>query len=391
MSDLANDLAANSADGIVKFVNLKDSTQVLKADTLGVPTMALRINAGLTLQQGMQATVNLNANGSNKVEINPSGNLSFFQNYMGDMRLNGTLYTGTGMVRYNILVLGTKTFNFEPESNVSWSGDIMNPRLAIRANDPVKANVSTGGQASLVDFLVGLDISGTLSAPKILFDLSSQNDMSLQNELQSMTAEQRSTTAMNLLLTGQYTGPGAKSVNSNLVTGNLYSFMASTLNNWAANTIKGVDLSFGVNQYQTGAVEDSQTQTSYSYQVSKSLFNNRFKIAIGGNYSTDASADENFEQNLISDISFEYTIKQTTNYNIIARLFRHTGFESILEGEITETGVGLAYRRRLSNMRSFFRFKGRRRAQKTSEDKVDRELTDSLPVAPDSLSRSGSK
>lgn len=391
MSDLANDLTANSADGIVKFVNLRDTTQVLKKDTVGIQTMAMRINAGITLQQGMQATVNINSSGSNKVEINPSGNLSFFQNYMGDMTLNGTLYTGTGMVRYNIPVLGTKTFNFEPESNVVWSGDIMNPRLAIRANDPVKVNVSTGGQATLVDFLVGLDITGTLSAPKILFDLSAQNDMSLQNELQSMTAEQRSTTAMNMLLTGQYNGTGAKSVNSNLVTGNIYNFMASTLNNWAANTIKGVDLSFGVNQYQSGDIEDTQTQTSYSYQVSKSLFNNRFKIAIGGNYSTDASADENFEQNLISDISFEYTIKQTTNYNIIARLFRHTGFESILEGEITETGVGLTYRRRMSNLRSFFRLKGRSRRQTTSRDNRDRELTDSISETTDSVSRSGGK
>ena len=42
--------------------------------------------------------------------------------------------------------------------------------------------------------------------------------------------------------------------------------------------------------------------------VSKSLFNDRFKIVVGGNYSTDANADENFSQNLINDISFEYLL-----------------------------------------------------------------------------------
>ena len=50
---------------------------------------------------------------------------------------------------------------------------------------------------------------------------------------------------------------------------------------------------------------------SYSYQVSKTLFNDRFKIVVGGNYSTDANADENFSQNLINDISFEYYLNDT--------------------------------------------------------------------------------
>lgn len=381
LNPLAQSLTASSADGVVKFVNLSDTTNVAKADSLAAPVMAMRISAGLTLQQGMQATVNLNPGGSDKVEVAPSGTLSYFQNYMGDMSLNGTLYTGAGMVRYNVPVLGTKTFNFEPQSNIVWTGDIMNPRLSIRADDPVKANVSSGGQATLVDFLAILDISGNLAAPKVLFDLSAQNDMSLQNELQGMTPEQRSTTAMNLLLTGQYTGSGAQNVNGNLVTGNLYNYMASTLNSWAANHIKGVNLSFGVNQYQTGNVEDSQTQTSYTYQVSKSLFNNRFKIAVGGNYSTDASSDENFEQNLISDISFEYILRQTTNSSILARLFRHTGFESILEGEVTETGVGVAYRKRLSNLKSFFRFKGRKKSSGSSEGKSNESNDSPTPSA----------
>ncbi len=370
MNEVASNLTANSAEGIVKFVNLQDTTAVVKADSILTPPMAMRVNATLTLQQGMQVLVNLDASGS-KVDVQPSGTLSYFQNYMGDMKLNGELFTGQGLVKYTLPVVGiAKTFNFDPESSITWTGDIMNPRLHIMAYDPVKANVAMSGQAQLVDFKVALNVNGSLSAPQVLFDLSTDNDMSIQNELQGMTADQRSATAMNMLITGQYTGTGAKNVGGNFVTGNLYNWMASQLNSWAAENIKGVDLSFGVNQYETGDINDTQTNTSYSYQVSKSLFNNKFKIIVGGNYSTDASADENFEQNLISDISFEYMLKQTNNYNILARLFRHTGFESILEGEITETGVGLAYRRRLSNLRSFFRFR-RNRKNKAMEEIPD--------------------
>lgn len=102
---------------------------------------------------------------------------------------------------------------------------------------------------------------------------------------------------------------------------------------------------------------------SYSYQVSKSLFNNRFKIQVGGNYSTDASADENLSQNLISDISAEYILKQTETVNMSVKLFRHTGFESILEGEITETGAGFVMKRKLNNLLHLFRIRHGRKKE----------------------------
>ena len=38
------------------------------------------------------------------------------------------------------------------------------------------------------------------------------------------------------------------------------------------------------------------------------------------------------------------------------RLFRHVGYESILEGEITETGVGFVMKRKLNTLRDLFRF-----------------------------------
>ncbi|MDE7495496.1 MAG: hypothetical protein K2M67_01470, partial [Muribaculaceae bacterium] len=38
-----------------------------------------------------------------------------------------------------------------------------------------------------------------------------------------------------------------------------------------------------------------------------------------------------------------------------AKLFRHTGYESILEGEITETGVGFVMRRQLQSLKGLFR------------------------------------
>ena len=129
------------------------------------------------------------------------------------------------------------------------------------------------------------------------------------------------------------------------------------MNSWAANTIKGVDISFGIDQYDRTADGATSTTTSYSYRVSKSLFNDRFKIVVGGNYSTDANMDENFSQNLINDISFEYMLNRSGSMYV--RLFRHVGYESILEGEVIQTGVGFVYRRKLASLRDMFRFRRR--------------------------------
>ncbi|MDE6110013.1 MAG: translocation/assembly module TamB domain-containing protein, partial [Muribaculaceae bacterium] len=149
-----------------------------------------------------------------------------------------------------------------------------------------------------------------------------------------------------------YSGPGTRG-NAAIGGNALFSFLESKINSWAANSIKGVDLSFGIDQYNRTVDGNTSSTMSYSYQVSKSLFADRFKIVVGGNYSTDANVDENFSQNLINDISFEYFLNRAQTMYL--RLFRHTGYESILEGEITKTGVGFVYKRKLNSLREIFK------------------------------------
>ncbi|MCH5227136.1 MAG: translocation/assembly module TamB domain-containing protein [Muribaculaceae bacterium] len=351
-------LTSHNTEGIVKFVNFNDTVLVLKEDTVA-SSVSMRILANLALEPGMQVNViypGSTTTGSAKVEIQPSGNLTYFQNYLGDMRLNGQIFTGNGFASYSMPIVGEKKFVFEPTSYVQFQGDLMNPSFNIKAWDNVRASVIENGNSRIVNFEVGVDITNNLQSPKIEFDLTTDDDMSIRNELQSMTPNARSMAALNMLLTGQYSGAGVKTASSDLLQGTMYNILTSTINGWLANNVRGVDISLGVDQFGNSTDGQMGSSTSYSYQVSKSLFNNRFKISVGGNYTTDAAADENFSENLISDISFEYLLKQTANVTMYARLFRHTGYESILEGEITEMGGGFLLRRRLSNLKSLFKF-----------------------------------
>ncbi len=354
---------------VVKFVNFNDTTKVLATDTIA-PVMAMRIVAALSIEPGTRVHVDIPgtlATGNGKVDIEPNGTLNYFQNYMGDMRLNGQLNIPAGDAEYS-LPIRSLHLSLQPSSYVRWSGDIMNPQLNIAAVDELKTNLLENGNSRFVNFLVTLNVANTLSAPKISFDLSTNDDMSIQNDLMSMSADQRSMAAINLLLTGQYSGQGVRTASSDLAQGMLFSMVTSSINNLLANKVKFVNLSLGVDQYDKTVNGESSSSMSYSYTMSKSLFNDRFKISVGGNYTTDASADENFSENLISDISFEYILRQNENMTLLARLFRHTGYESILEGEITETGVGLVMKRRLSNLFNLFNFLPQRFRRESDAD-----------------------
>lgn len=358
MTDASTAITQAKDNDMVKFVNFADTAAVQEADSLVQDGMAMKLKALLTLQTGSTINVDLSSNGRNKVSIQPNGTLDFSMMPFGQPRLTGRINIPKGFVRYSMQIISEKNFSFDPDSYIAFNGDIMNPTLNVHAVDVVKANVTQTGQNSrLVNFNVLLSVTGTLNHMNVAFDLSTEDDITVANELQSMSAEQRANQAMMLLINNTYTGPGTHG-SSNLSGNAVYSFLASQLNNWAANTIKGVDLTFGVDQYDRTVGGSTSQTTSYSYQVSKSLFNDRFKIVVGGNYSTDANADENFSQNLIKDISFEYFINKAQTMYV--RLFRHTGYESILEGEITKTGVGFVYKRKSPSLRGLFRRNKRR-------------------------------
>lgn len=352
ISEAAQTLTSQSSEDMVHFVQFNDTTVVHNADSIGSTSMALNLDASLHIEEGSTINVDLSANGSNKVHLLPSGDVVFTMSELNGERMTGRININSGFVRYTPPFMSEKNFAFQEGSYVAFNGDMMNPILNVKAVDVIKANVTQEGQNSrLVNFDVKLSITNTLDNMNVAFDLSTDDDITVQNELASMSAEQRANQAMNMLLYNVYTGAGTKG-NANLSGNQLYSFLTSRLNSWAANNIRGVDISFGIDQYDKTYGGSTSTTTSYSYRVSKTFFNDRFKIVVGGNYSTDADADENFSQNLINDISFEYMLNRSGSMYI--RIFRHTGYESILEGEITQTGVGFVLKKKLNTLWELF-------------------------------------
>lgn len=368
---------------IVTFVSFKDTTAQTTTDTvqpMRVNGMDILMNVNVNNQ--VKLGVDLSDDGENRVQLQGGGALTYTLNPLGDSRFSGKYIVSGGFVRYKPPVISEKKFDIVSGSYVEWTGDMMDPAFNLTAIDKIRTNVTTDGSGTsqAVTFNVSINIRNTLSDMAVTFDLSAPENLTMQNQLASLTAEQRSSQAMSLLIYNTYTGPGTTAkVNS---SNPLNTLIAKELNQWAQNSLKGVDLSFGINSYDETANGGKQ-YTDYSYTMSKSLFNNRVRAVIGGKFSTDSDPTENLKENLIDDISLEYML--TKRDNIFIKLFRHTDYESILEGEVIETGVGFVIRKKLLKLSDLFRFMKNKADNQPSTENRDSVLKGSLEA--DSLTR----
>lgn len=352
MTSSQSALTSQSTGDMVSFVNFADTLQVAD-DSKQTPSSSLTLAATLRVMPNTTVNVDISTDGKNHASISGQGELTYTMSPQNSGRLVGRYTINDGEVKYTPPLMSEKDFKFKEGSYVNFTGDMMNPGLNISATDRMKANVTPeGGNSRLVYFDVTISVTGSLDNMKVVFDLSCDDDITIQNELSAMSPEQRANQAMNLLLYGVYTGPGTKA-NAGLSGNPLYSFLASQLNTLASN-VKFVDISFGIDQYDSTIQGNKSTATNYSYQISKNLLNNRIRIVVGGSYTTDPQADENFAENLVNNISFEYLLNRSGSMYI--KLFRHTGYE-IIEGEIISTGVGFVYKRNLNSLRDMFKFR----------------------------------
>lgn len=348
---------------IVTFVSFSDTTDVVEADSLTrVKVGGMNVLVNVDIDNSVKMAVNLSTDGQNRINVQGGGALTYSMNTLGDSRFSGKYVLTGGTVRYSPPIISEKIFNIQEGSFVEWTGDIADPTLNITAVEVLRTQVTEEDKNSrLVSFNISINIRNTLDNLSITFDLAAPEDLTIQNQLSSLTGEQRASQAMNLLIYNTYSGPGTVG-KANLTSNPLNAFIQKELNQWARNNLKNIDLSFGIDTYDQYKDGGASQRTDYSYKLSKTLFNDRVRVVIGGSFSPDVDPNENLKENLVDDISLEYMLNKRDNMFI--KVFRHTGYESILEGEVVQTGFGFVVRKKLLHLRELFKLT-RSKQQKT--------------------------
>lgn len=357
---------------IVTFVSFADVETWVQQDSVPLRRQSsIDMLVNVDVQDNVRATVNLSENGNNRIELAGDGALTYSMNSQGDTRLTGRYTLSGGSVVYKLPVISQKTFDIDDGSYVEWTGELAEPSFNITATEPTQVRIlQTGGDPKMVTFNVIVSIKNSLENMALTFDLEAPSNSDIQTELENMTAEERSSKAIYMLITNQYvneaTGTESQSAGFD-INEQIGDFISKELNQWARNNLKGVELSVGIDTIEDGT---GTSHTDYSYSVSKSLFNDRFKVTIGGSVTDDPTAESTTE-NIVDDISIEYRL--TKRDNMFIKVYRYNTQESILEGEIVETGAGFVLRKKMNRIRELFRLIPdpaiRRERQKAREER----------------------
>ena len=342
---------------LVTFTSFADTTSLNKEE---VPTLSL---GGLDMimtvhiDPAVRLKADLSADRSSRVELEGGGDLSLQYTPQGDLTLTGRYTLTGGMMKYALPVIPLKEFQIQNGSYVDWTGNPMDPLLNFRATERMRASVSQeDGTSRMVNFDISIVVKNRLDNLSLAFEIDAPDDASVQNQLAGMGPDERSKQAVAMLATGIFLADSGSGGGMNLNMGAaLNSVLASQINALTGN-MKNASLSFGVEDHDDS--DAGGKRTDYSFRYSQRLFNDRFQIVLGGKVSTGANATNDVES-FIDNISLEYRLDQSGTRYI--RLFHNKNYESVFEGEITETGVGLVLRKKMDRLSELFIFKKKKK------------------------------
>ena len=304
------------------------------------------MNLTLSIEDGAMLRGEFSADKQSYVYVQGGGNMTMTYSPAGVLNMSGRYTINEGKMKYTLPVIPLKTFSIHPGSYVEFIGPVSNPVLHLTATERVRSAVSQGERGSRnVAFDVGLKLTNTLDNMGMEFIIDAPEDMTVQNELASLSAEDRNKLAVGMLATGMY----FSSTNSKgFAAGNaLNGFLEEEINKIAGNALSTmVNVSVGLDQTVR---DDGSKRTDYSFKFSRRFFSDRLNVVIGGKVSSDNNNTVYKESGAyIDDVSLEWRLDNGGTQYI--RLFHEKDFSNLLEGDIDKNGMGVMLRKKVDRL-----------------------------------------
>lgn len=374
------DLETESRMGdVVNFMDFSDTIMIRsqaemekERASFGGMNMLVRIHIDPVVQLG----VDLSAGHQDYLELQGGGDMTFTMPAYGEMSLTGRYsMSGGGTMRYTLPVVGKQAFTIDPSSYVQWSGNAQEPYVNFKAVQRVRADVMESGSKTSrkVNFDVGIIVKETLKNMDLVFDVEAPEDFSIQTQLRSMGPEERSKQAIGLLATGSYLASQSSGFNFDNA---LSSYAQGMINSALGKVFDGSGLNIGMESHD--GTDGGGTYTDFTYSFSKQFYDNRIRVVIGGSVASGSNVPTNKERTLVDNVSVEYRLDKSGAQHL--KLFHKKNNENLLEGEITETGIGYVISRKLARLSDLFRF-GKKKETKTIVPKAEALKPEEEPVS----------
>ena len=376
-SELSTD---SQLDELVKFTDFKSG----KEETIVRPAIeGFDMMLSMSIDESAHILCALNEEKTNYIDLMGGGDLQMKYNPVDNIQLTGKYTLNNGAMKYSLPIIPLKTFTIQDGSYLEFTGDPFNPILNITATENMKSTVNEGqGTGRSVDFVCGVKLTQTLSKPGIQFIISAPNDMTMQDELNTMSIEERGKIAVTMLASGMYLSGGNTSDFS--MNSALSSFLNSEINNIAGSAMRSLGLDLGMS-VDNSTNASGALHTDYNFKFAKRFFNNRLSFTIGGKVSSGAEM-ENAGNNdsFFNNVELQYRLNEGASQYI--RAFYNNNTYDWLEGLVGEYGVGFMWRRKLQHFKDIFRFKTEKQnvpVKNVRQDTIVRKkMEDSTSVKP---------
>ena len=362
--------------GIVVFVNKKNPDSILSRSDEEVSSSFNGYDIKLLLEVDPTAKfkIIIDPNSGDNLALIASGELDLAIDPIGRTSLSGRLEVQEGHYEMSLYNLVNRRFEITKGSTIVWNGDPLDATLDIStsyeirtAAAPLMTSQLTGsGDATQnqynkrLDFLVYLYLDGDLLKPEISFGLDMPEDErgefggSVYSKVLQLGEQEAELNrqVFSLLVLNRFFPSGGSDGSSGgteaLARNSVSQLLSDQLNNFSNQLFgdSGFEVGFEVDSYTNGQGGKSQTELNVSAQ--QKLFNDRLTVQVGSQFDVEGNSQTAQDAGaILGNISIEYTLTEDGRFKI--RAFRKNQFESVIDGQLVVTGLGVVFNREFNN------------------------------------------
>lgn len=368
--------------GIVEFVD-KDAykdpflANLTLSDTIRNTFAGMNISANLELNDKATFNIVIDPITGDKLTVKGNSTLTFDMSSSGNMSLTGRYEITEGTYNFSFYKLVKREFKILKGGSLTWSGDPLNAQIDIRAShlvetSPIDLVASQTNDASALNtyrqrlpFYVYLDIKGQLLAPLIAFKIDMPVDkqsafggtvyakiLDINSRESDVNKQVFALLILRRFISENPLDNQGGSDIANTTRTSVSRLLSDQLNRLSEN-VKGVQLSLDIKSYEDYSTGQAQGNTQVQLGVSKSLLNDRLVVKLSGNVSVEGeNTTQKDASDYIGDLALEYKLTRDGRFRITG--FRTSNYDMI-DGELTETGVGLIYVKDYNTLKELFK------------------------------------
>ncbi len=400
------EIGKNENQGIVEFADTLYHPGIMARtnDTLKSSSelKGIDLNASISFDKSVTLKMLVDQESGDSLYVTGAGSLDFTLEKSGKTTLTGKYRINDGGYHLGVSDLVKRNFKIEKGSSVTWSGDVLDPYLDLKAIYVIKTSpmdlvqdelaglneLEKNKYRNLLTFYVYLKMLGFVSSPDISFDiqLAPEDRGAVNGSINNKLAQLRGDESeMNkqvfaLLTLRRFIGdnPLDNGSNGGLTSASRSSaskVLTQQLSSISDRYVNFVDLDLGVNSFEDYSSGTEQGRTQLQLGVSKQLLNEKVTVRVGGNVELEGErARQNNANDVAGNISIDYRLTDDGRFKLKA--FRENQYENPIEGELIKTGAGIVYVRNFRKFRELLK-KPVRRKKIEINDTAEKESPDS--------------